>query len=74
MAKEKGCTPSQLALAWVLSRGDNVFPLFGTTRISSLQENIQAVNLKLTEDDLNRIDGFLKTFTPAGDIYDRYAK
>ncbi len=55
IADEKHVTPSQLALAWVLSRGDDVVPIPGTKRRGYLKENAGAVEVDLTEDDLERI-------------------
>jgi aryl-alcohol dehydrogenase-like predicted oxidoreductase len=56
LAAEKECTPSQLALAWVLSRGEHIFPIPGTKRIQFLEENAGAVDLRLTDRDLSAID------------------
>jgi aryl-alcohol dehydrogenase-like predicted oxidoreductase len=56
VAKEKGCTPSQLALAWVLAQGDDIIPIPGTKRRKYLEENVGALNLKLTPEDLQQID------------------
>jgi len=56
IAKEKSVKPSQLALAWVLSRGDDLVPIPGTSRRDHLEENIAALDIVLTHDDLARID------------------
>jgi aryl-alcohol dehydrogenase-like predicted oxidoreductase len=56
IAEEKGCTPAQLALAWVLAQGDDVVPIPGTKRRKYLEENAAAVDIELTEEDLARID------------------
>ncbi|MCU1615158.1 MAG: aldo/keto reductase [Frankiales bacterium] len=56
MAEAKGCTPGQLALAWVLAQGDDVVPIPGTKRRSYLEENIGAVAVQLSADDLARLD------------------
>ncbi|RFU61768.1 aldo/keto reductase [Peribacillus glennii] len=56
IAKEKGCEASQLALAWLLSQGDDIVPIPGTKRRKYLEENVGALDLKLTEEDLKRID------------------
>jgi len=56
IASEKGCTPAQLALAWVLARGPDIVPIPGTKRRKYLDENLGALNVKLTPDDLRRID------------------
>ncbi|MBM7805692.1 aryl-alcohol dehydrogenase-like predicted oxidoreductase [Geodermatophilus bullaregiensis] len=55
MAEEKGCTPGQLALAWVLAQGDDVVPIPGTKRRSYLEENVAAVALELSDGDLARL-------------------
>jgi len=55
MAKEKGCTPSELALAWVLSQGDDIVPIPGTKRRQYLEENAAALDVHLTLDDLRRL-------------------
>ena len=56
LAREKGCTPAQLALAWVMAQGEDVAPIPGTKRRTFLEENAGAVNVALTADDLRRID------------------
>lgn len=55
LADEKGCTPGQLALAWVLAQGEDVVPIPGTKRRSYLEENVAAVAVRLAEDDLARL-------------------
>ncbi|KAL8026653.1 hypothetical protein ABFS82_14G041700 [Erythranthe guttata] len=55
MAKEKGCTPSQLALAWVHHQGDDVSPIPGTTKIDNFNENIGALTVKLTSDEMSQL-------------------
>lgn len=57
MAKEKGHKPGQLALAWILAQGDYIVPIFGTKRRSFLEENIAALQFKLTTEDLKCIVG-----------------
>jgi aryl-alcohol dehydrogenase-like predicted oxidoreductase len=56
MAKEKHCTPAQLALAWVLAQNDNIVPIPGTRSRHRLQENIEALNVVLTAEELTVID------------------
>jgi aryl-alcohol dehydrogenase-like predicted oxidoreductase len=56
IAEEKGVTPAQLALAWVLAQGEDVAPIPGTTRRAHLEENAAAAHVELTDDDLARID------------------
>jgi aryl-alcohol dehydrogenase-like predicted oxidoreductase len=59
IAKEKGITPAQLALAWVLAQGDDVVPIPGTKRRKYLEDNAGAVDVELTEEDLRRIEAEL---------------
>ena len=68
LASEKGCTPGQLALAWVLAQGDDVVPIPGTKRRSYLEENAAATDVELTADDLARIDAEVPE--AAGERYD----
>ena len=68
LAAEKGCTPGQLALAWVLAQGDDVVPIPGTKRRSYLEENAAATDVELTADDLARIDAEVPA--AAGKRYD----
>jgi aryl-alcohol dehydrogenase-like predicted oxidoreductase len=56
IAEEKGVTPAQLALAWVLAQGEDIAPIPGTTRRTHLEENAAAADVELTDDDLARID------------------
>lgn len=56
MAQKKGCTTSQLALAWVLAQGDHIFPIPGTKRIKYLEENTGALDVSFTQDELNEIN------------------
>jgi aryl-alcohol dehydrogenase-like predicted oxidoreductase len=68
LASEKGVTPAQLALAWVLAQGDDVVPIPGTKRRKYLEENVGALDVELSADDLARIDAELPEV--AGDRYD----
>jgi len=56
LAEEKNCTPGQLALAWLLAQGDDIIPIPGTKRRKYLEENIGALNVKLSANDLRRIE------------------
>jgi aryl-alcohol dehydrogenase-like predicted oxidoreductase len=56
IAKEKNCTPGQLALAWLLAQGDDIIPIPGTKRRKYLEENFGALSVELSADDLGRID------------------
>jgi aryl-alcohol dehydrogenase-like predicted oxidoreductase len=69
LAREKGATPAQLALAWVLAQGDDVVPIPGTKRRPYLEENVAALKLKLTPDDLRRIDEVAPRGSAAGPRY-----
>lgn len=69
IAREKGCTPSQLALAWVLAQGKDIVPIFGTKRRDYLAENLQALEIELTADDLRRIDEIAPQGVAAGERY-----
>lgn len=55
IAESKGCTPGQLALAWVLAQGDDVVPIPGTKRVTYLEENVGAAAVTLTDDDLRAL-------------------
>jgi aryl-alcohol dehydrogenase-like predicted oxidoreductase len=59
IAEEKGITPAQLALAWVLAQGENIVPIPGTKRRSYLEQNAAAVEVELSQADLERIDAEL---------------
>jgi aryl-alcohol dehydrogenase-like predicted oxidoreductase len=66
IAKEKGCTPSQLALAWVLAQGDFIFPIPGTKRVKYLEENAGAANMLLSQKELEQIDLVFPSNAAAG--------
>ena len=70
IAHEKACTPSQLAIAWVLHQGNDILPLIGTTKRSRLQENLFALNIQLSEAELKQ---FNEAFTEGAFEGDRYA-
>jgi aryl-alcohol dehydrogenase-like predicted oxidoreductase len=69
IATEKGITPSQLALAWVLAQGEDIVPIPGTKRVEYLEENVGAVDVQLTDDDLRRLDEAFPKGAAAGDRY-----
>jgi aryl-alcohol dehydrogenase-like predicted oxidoreductase len=69
MARAKKCTPAQLALAWVLAQGDDVVPIPGTKRRKYLEENVGALNVELTAEDLRRIDEIAPKGAAAGTRY-----
>jgi aryl-alcohol dehydrogenase-like predicted oxidoreductase len=73
MAAAKGCTPSQLALAWVLAQGNDIVPIPGTKRVKYLDDNLGAVNIDLTGNDLAEIDAILPAGAATGPRYSAQA-
>ena len=69
VARQKRCTPSQLALAWLLARGNDIVPIPGTKRVQYLEENVGALDVALTADDLARIDAIAPRGVAAGARY-----
>jgi len=69
MAREKGCTAAQLALAWVLAQGEDIVPIPGTKHVRYLDENIAALDVRLSDDDLKRLDDILPPGAAAGTRY-----
>jgi len=69
LAKEKGCTTAQLALAWVLAQGEDIVPIPGTKHVKYLDQNIGALDVELSEEDLKRLDAILPPGAAAGERY-----
>jgi aryl-alcohol dehydrogenase-like predicted oxidoreductase len=69
LAAEKAVTPVQLALAWVLAQGDEIVPIPGTTRVAHLEENVAALEVELTADDLAELEAVFPAGAAAGDRY-----
>jgi len=69
LAAEKGATVAQLAIAWVLSRGDDIVPLIGARRVDRLQESLGALPLRLSAEELSRIEAALPAGKAAGERY-----
>jgi aryl-alcohol dehydrogenase-like predicted oxidoreductase len=69
MAEEKGCTTAQLALAWVLAQGDDIVPIPGTKHVKYLDQNIGALDVELSDEDLKRLDAILPPGAAAGERY-----
>jgi aryl-alcohol dehydrogenase-like predicted oxidoreductase len=69
LAAEKGCTPAQLALAWVMAQGEDVVPIPGTKRRQYLEENVAALEVEITPEDLRRIDEVAPKGAAAGTRY-----
>lgn len=70
LADEKGCTASQLAIAWVMNQGDDILPMLGTTKVSRLKEYLGAVDIKLSEAELKNLSDAFPEGTFAGERYD----
>jgi len=73
MAREKGCLPAQLALAWVMKKGAgfgvNTVPIPGTKRCSYLEQNVGALSVELTADDIDRLDELVPIGAATGERY-----
>jgi len=69
MARDKGCTAAQLALAWVLAQGDDIVPIPGTKRPKLLEENVAALDIELTQTDLDRLNRIMPPGAAAGTRY-----
>jgi aryl-alcohol dehydrogenase-like predicted oxidoreductase len=69
IAADKGCTPAQLALAWVLAQGDDIVPIPGTKRRQYLEENVGALDVRFTPEELTEIDSLLPRGAAAGPRY-----
>ncbi|WP_267289045.1 aldo/keto reductase [Parachryseolinea silvisoli] len=69
MAAEKGCTPAQLAIAWVLAQGDDVITIPGSKRIEHLEENIASENILLSKEDLQRLAAIMPVGVVSGTRY-----
>ena len=74
IAREKGCKPSQLALAWVLAQGEDTVPIPGTKRRKYIEEDTGAMNVKLMPSDLRRIEGVFSPGAAAGQRYPEHMK
>jgi aryl-alcohol dehydrogenase-like predicted oxidoreductase len=69
IGREQGCTTAQLALAWLLARGEHIIPIPGTTRIDHLEENAAAADVTLSRDTIDRLDALINSTTVAGPRY-----
>ena len=69
IAARKGCTPAQLALAWVLAQGDDIVPIPGTKRPQYLEENFGALDIRLTPEELTDVDSLIPPGAAAGSRY-----
>jgi len=73
MAARKGCTPSQLALAWVHHQGNDVCPIPGTTKIENFNQNVGALSVKLTPDEMAELESYAAAGEVLGDRYPEMA-
>jgi aryl-alcohol dehydrogenase-like predicted oxidoreductase len=73
LADEQGCTVAQLALAWLLTRGDHVLPIPGTTRVEHLKENLGATRVQLAAAQLSQLDTLINARTVSGSRYSAQA-
>ncbi|MGL6343921.1 MAG: aldo/keto reductase, partial [Waterburya sp.] len=69
IATQKQCTPAQLALAWLLAKGEEIIPIPGTKRQTRLHENISALDIVLTADELQQIEAIIPIGAAAGTRY-----
>jgi len=69
LAAGRGCTPAQIALAWVLAQGDDIVPIPGTKRRTYLEENVGAITIELSEEELERLNSIAPPGIPAGKRY-----
>ena len=69
LAQYKGCTPAQIALAWLLAQAENIIPIPGTRSIARLDENIGALDVHLSREDLQEIRDFLDSHKILGKQY-----
>ena len=74
LAVEIGCSPAQLALAWILAQGNNIIPIPGTKKRKNLIDNAGCVNVILTQQHVNQIEQLLKKYPNTGDRYDEESK
>jgi aryl-alcohol dehydrogenase-like predicted oxidoreductase len=73
IAREAGCTPAQLALAWLLHQGEDIVPIPGTTSVAHLQEDLQAADVKLSPQLMQRLQALINEKTVAGNRYSEQA-
>ena len=73
IAQEVGCTPAQLAIAWVLHQGEHILPIPGTRTVAHLNDDLGAVDVKLSSDVLKRLDGLINQRSVTGSRYNAQA-
>ena len=72
MAARKGCTSSQLALAWVHHQGSDVCPIPGTTKIENFNQNVRALSVKLTAEEMAELESYAAIGDVQGDRYENH--
>jgi aryl-alcohol dehydrogenase-like predicted oxidoreductase len=73
LAAEVGCTPSQLAIAWLLQQGDDILPIPGTTSVEHLMDDIGASGVSLSPEVIDRLNAMINQHTVCGDRYNAQA-
>ncbi len=73
LAQEAGCSPSQLALAWLLHKGEDLIPIPGTTSVAHLMDDLGAVNVQLAPELMARVEDLINERTVVGDRYNAQA-
>ena len=73
VAQDVGCTPAQLAIAWLLHRGEHIIPIPGTTSLSHLTEDLEAVNVTIDAATMDRLDALINQKTVVGSLYNLQA-
>jgi len=73
LAQEAGCSPSQLALAWLLHKGEDIIPIPGTTSVDHLLDDLGAMNVPLDAGLITRLEALINQNTVAGDRYNAQA-
>jgi aryl-alcohol dehydrogenase-like predicted oxidoreductase len=74
VAKRRHCTPAQLALSWILARAPHIIPIFGTTNLKRLEQNLRALHIELTPEELEEIDSISPKGIAKGHRYPEYAR
>ncbi|HVL75332.1 MAG TPA: aldo/keto reductase, partial [Noviherbaspirillum sp.] len=74
LAQEAGCTPAQLALAWLLHKGEDIIPIPGTTSVEHLREDLAAVDVRLSPDLMARLEAHINERTVSGNRYNQQSR
>lgn len=69
IASRKGCSPGQLSLGWIFHQGNDISPIPGTTKVKNLEENIGALSVKITPDEMKEIENILSNYGFSGNRY-----